>query len=215
MDGAAKGVSVSDELARLRLAVDELTLPRKTVSQVGYWSRSRHRKLRTHTVIHAPLLAELANAGVPRREGEGGRSAPGSRPPLRLDVIDAERAIVRGVLTWLELMALQTRGTLAADLRLLVGMAPILPGSVLEQLASRATGWTTLAKVVTGFEAAAFRPRAACPLCGESSSLRVRAETASAACVACGEGWRKSDGTIYVLAEHIKAANGERETESA
>lgn len=206
---------MTDELERLALAVNELTQPRQTVSRVGYWDRSRHRKLRTHTVTHAPLLVELASATEPRWEGEGGRSAPGSRPPLRLDAIDAERAIARGVLFWLAALTVESRGKLAADLRLLVGMAPILPGSVCERLASGAQGWATLAKVVTGFEAPAFRPRAACPLCSESGTLRVRAETASAACVSCGAGWRKSDATIYVLAEHIRLTNGERETESA
>lgn len=203
---------MSDELDRLVLAVDELTQPRQTVSRVGYWDRSRHKKFRVHVVTHAPLLKELADAISPRYEGEGGRSAPGSRPPLRLDAIDAERAIGRGVLEWLERLALESRSVLAFDLRQLVGMAPLLPESVLVKLVSNAMGWTTLAKVVTGFEAPAFRPRAACPLCSESGSLRVRAETASAACVACGAGWRKSDATIFVLAEHIRLTNGESES---
>lgn len=208
---------MSDELERLALAVNELTKPRQTVSQVGYWDRSRHRKLRTHTVTHAPLLVELANVGGGGSQSgdERGARYPTSRPPLRLDALDAQRAILAGVLTWLERLAAESRGGLYADLGQLVGLALPLPDSLAERVAHAAQGWATLAKVVTGFESAAFRPRAACPLCSEMQTLRVRVETASAACVACGEGWRKSDGTIYMLAEHIRQVNGERETESA
>ncbi len=191
---------------RLTLGVRELTEPRRTVEAVPGWTKSRHRTVKLHTVTHPPLLAALGHAVMPGAglRHKGVRTAPGSRPPIRLDAIDAQALIVRGVAQWTQALGNAPRGTVAKDLR---GMVGTLSGAVryLDAAVKSVQGWVTLCRVVSGWETPAFAPRgASCPVCEGVGGLRVRWETETAVCLRCGVSWGALNGSIYVLAEHIR-----------
>lgn len=73
------------------------------------------------------------------------------------------------------------------------------------------TSWWTWARVVTGWDTPAWQPANTCPLCGVRGTLRVRLDEQRATCVndACRETWDHFN--IGLLADHIRAENGESE----
>jgi hypothetical protein len=61
--------------------------------------------------------------------------------------------------------------------------------------------WWNQARIITGWDIPAFKPRATCPICDASGSLRVKLD--GALCVECRSLW---DGAqIGLLAEHIRS----------
>lgn len=194
---------------RLVSAVDELTLPYSTVNSVPYWDAARHRKFKMVRVDHPPLLVSLSLAVVPSGrgsdDGEGGRSAPGSRPAARLEAVDELERIKTGVLGWVELLALTSRHAIAADLRMLVGVGLNVSLVTLTRLSRDARGWACGARVVTGWEPPVFAPRVPCPRCECVTSLRIYPATRLGRCVACGVTWADDDGGFGVLVEHVRA----------
>lgn len=61
--------------------------------------------------------------------------------------------------------------------------------------------WWHQARIITGWDTAAFKPRATCPVCDVHGSLRVK--TDGALCVECRSIW--TDAEIGLLAEHIRS----------
>lgn len=74
--------------------------------------------------------------------------------------------------------------------------------------------WWTWARVVTGWDTAAWQPANTCPLCGTRGTLRVRLDEQRGTCVndACRETWDHTN--IGLLAEHIRAENNDTEEAS-
>lgn len=62
--------------------------------------------------------------------------------------------------------------------------------------------WWTQARIVTGWDAPAWRPDNTCPACGVRRSLRIRLAERVGFCVECRETWPTTD--YQVLAEHIR-----------
>lgn len=192
---------------RLWRAVQDLTQPRRTVEAVSYWDKARHRKWRTHVVDHPPLLIALERAVVPGHgaSGEHGvRRVPGSRPPLRLDAIDAQATIYGAVRVWVKRVDATSRGGVGADLALLAGLALTLPLVRLERLSKDAQGWVSLTRVLIGEESPSTALYAPCLTCDAIGGLRVRWQSQTAGCVKCGAGWRADDGSLTLLAEHVR-----------
>lgn len=209
---------MSEILPLLSEAVDELTKPhvhREQVSRYenGTWVHSRHR-----TDV-PPLVQQLRAAVEPSSSSDAGKSSFSSRPSARLDAIDTLLRIEAASAVWLTRCGQALRSTLEDNLRALVGCAPGLDEQQQWDLTREARRWATWARVTTGWEVPPFRPNNTCPLCGKRGGLRVRAgdgvtsyET-SAVCVECSEAWGPAE--IGLLAEHIRAENGEEQEGAA
>jgi hypothetical protein len=203
-------------LDRLVEAVDELVQPRihrePYIKRVGAtWVHDRHV---THV---ASLLDQLEQAVEPSGSTLAGHRVPGSAPALRIEAMNVLLVIDTEVSQAVQLWLGEERDSIAANLRALVGLASEL--GVLDQrdLAKGARRWRTMAAIVTGWEVPAQQLDNTCPLCAARGSLRVRLDTEAASgtgyCTECHETWDET--TIGLLANHIKAENGELSTENA
>ncbi|MGH4002205.1 MAG: hypothetical protein ACRDTJ_32590 [Pseudonocardiaceae bacterium] len=67
--------------------------------------------------------------------------------------------------------------------------------------------WWTQARIVSGWDSAAWRPANTCPACEQRGGLRVRLAAEAAVCIECRETWDRL--TIGLLAEHIRTENFE------
>lgn len=196
---------MSDLLADIATAADELTNPMHTVERIPDTNTYRHKRLRRVWVTNLPsLLDQLAAAIVPGEsyvEDEVTRAAFASRPAARLDAIDRLLAIEAGAAMWCVNTALKPRDDPAGNIRALVGKAPVLPSSDQRTLARDLVSWRTWAATVTGWEHPPHAPRAPCPLCDARGSLRIRLEKNTGCCMACGSAWDATN--IGLLTGHI------------
>jgi hypothetical protein len=68
--------------------------------------------------------------------------------------------------------------------------------------------WWTQARLMTGWDAPAWRPDNTCPACGERRSLRLRLEDRIGFCTECRETWPPD--AYQVLADHIRTESDAR-----
>lgn len=198
---------MTDQLTHLGDLVDQLCDTTTTEIPLHTWSPSRHKRMTAVTTIrHQPLIDALATAihGRGHSEQGGGRSVPGSRPPLDLGALDRYRAIEQGVDHWRNVFGTARRDNLKSDLRGLVGGASTAYSGLVDQLAAEAGKWVSWCRVIAGWDTPAWRPNAPCPVvdCG-AKALRVRLDKRTAICVACGETW--GNDRIELLGRHIHA----------
>lgn len=66
--------------------------------------------------------------------------------------------------------------------------------------------WWRQARIISGWDTAAYRPWATCPICEHRGGLRINLQLQSAFCVECRETWDPT--TIGILAQHIRTENG-------
>lgn len=202
---------MTDQLQHLGETVDQLCDTTTSHIPLYGWTASRHRRMvATRTIRHQPLLDALQTAvyGRGRSDHDGGRSVPGSRPPLDMGALDRRLAIEAGVDHWRTWFQVAPRGDLKRDLRGLVGGASRAPSDQLAQLARETDRWLTWCRVIAGWDTPAWRPNVPCLVegCGVRG-LRVRLDRSTACCVACGSTWDASN--IGILARHIREAKGE------
>lgn len=198
--------------------VDELTRPRWHVEQFHQWV-NRNRKLFAAKTLQPSLLAQLHRLAVEPEtveQGESGRSVPRSRPPGGFDALDRLMAIEAGSAKWVTVhLRRDLRDTVEDNLRLLVGAATRIDRDVdLRDLAADVRRWHGWAATLTGWQTPPWRPRVPCPWCERTGSLRVHLDRKWATCMACGEVWSTEDGTIFLLADHIRQL-GEQDTQGA
>lgn len=204
----------TDPLQDIREAVADLTRPRTNeepytkIDPHGTLVRSRHK---THV---PPLLEQLQEALEPGGTGDHGRAIPGSRAAARVDAMDTYMRIDQATYTWCKTYAESHRWDSITDrLRALADAAPRIEEPERHDLAREMRRWVVSAKVTTGWEVPPRRPNNSCPLCARKDTLRVRvgdgvtSNEASAVCTGCGETW--DDSNIGLLAEHIRAENGD------
>lgn len=67
--------------------------------------------------------------------------------------------------------------------------------------------WWHQARIVSGWDQAAYRLFNTCPICETRGSLRIKLEVHAALCVECREVWDAE--TIGLLAEHVRTENGD------
>lgn len=221
-------MSRDDALERLVAAVDELTMPRVTIENIPGWTAARNKTLRVHRAVHDALLVELALAihCTGASEGDRGHGVPGPRDPARLGAIDRLRAIESGVTEWLVRLQIMPRGSVAENLRALVGVAGEMSDDMLGWLSLEAHRWVIWARVVTGWQSPPFMPRAPCPACERIGGLRINLDRKAGCCMVCGADWYEQPkygadgeliaGSIYVLADYVREwTNDEPEGETA
>lgn len=202
---------MSDSIADLLAYADELTDPRRHVEVLTatYWDHNRNKKTRTkrRTTNLPSLLDQLAAAVQPGEayvEQEGARPGFASRPPARLDAIDRLLAIEAGAVRWVTSIGLTPRDTTAGNIRALVGISGTLDSDTLAALVTEVYLWRNWAMTVTGWRTPPFRPHVPCPVCDKVGSLRIRLDQSTACCMDCGEAWTETDGSLGLLAEHIR-----------
>lgn len=196
-------------VADIAAVADELTEPHQHIERIPYWNGSRNKKIRVHTTIQPGLLAQLhASVADPVRDAEhlGGRQTPASRPPLALEALSKHVAIVIGVTRWCWSLRLEIRDTAESNIRALVGKASELDTETRRALYDEMRLWRRWAAVMTGWESDLFEPRVACPVCDKVGTLRVNLKAKQAFCnnIDCAAGWSDEDGSLYVLADHIR-----------
>lgn len=177
--------------------VDELT--RSHTERSRYEIRGRGRTTRSrYKVVSVPSLIHQLEHAVPHSTRDE-RSAGGyqSRPTANVDAFDTWLRIDREARTLLEQLREPTHGTTTACVRRLFRAAP---GD--RAVARELRRWWAQARVVSGWDAPAWRPRSSCPMCGETGGLRIRRDDKVGMCVDCGETW--DPDTIGLLAEHIR-----------
>ena len=203
---------MTDSIADLLAYADELTDSRDHVEPItsSWWDHNRNKKTRTvrYKQRIPSLLDQLAAAVQPGEayvEQEGARPGFASRPPARLDAIDRLLAIEAGAARWVTSIGLTPRDTTAGNIRALVGISGTLDSDTLAALVTEVYLWRNWAATVTGWQTPPWRPRVACPVCETLGTLRIRLDRKTACCMDCGEAWSETDGSIFLLAEHIKA----------
>lgn len=202
------------DLLTIADCVEELTTPRThrepytRMTDAGTMISDRH-------VTHVPpLLEQLQQAIEPSsgRSVDSGLSVPSSRPSALIEAMDTYMRIDHDAYMWCKTYAEDRRwDSLTDKLRALVGAAGRMEDDTQHNLARACRSWLTAAKVTTGWEVPAHRPRNTCPLCGEKQTLRIRlgdgvtSNAASALCVNCFQTW--DDSNIGLLAAHIRTEN--------
>jgi hypothetical protein len=100
------------------------------------------------------------------------------------------------------------------NLRQIVGLATA-DGADIERIASDVASWRRRAEEVAGWRDPARQPYVRCPTCSRLGTLRVDLAERHAVCVSCRSAWSEAEGTIGLLAEHIRAERIEDDTPRA
>lgn len=178
-----------------------------------------------HTTKVPPLIQQLAEA-EPSSQGGSQRSTPGSRPAARIDALDTLIHIDMAAARWVRELGEDDPGSTIACVRKLYGLAASahhcghdkatkdgrkVTCCTVHKIERDFRTWWTQARIVSGWDTAAWAPNNTCPIpeCGVRRSLRVRVDEKTAMCMECRETW--DAGTIGILAEHIRAENNDRE----
>lgn len=177
-------------------------------------------------IVEAPALLHQLEHSSPIAAGERGRGGYGSRPAASIEAIDTLIRIDLDAARWVRDLGEDDPGNTILCVRFLgsllpstqsCGAKPTKEGTAITCCARHAIEhdirrWWTQARIVSGWDTAAWKPNNTCPLCGVRGSIRIRIDGAtdvSALCVECRETWDVA--TIPLLAEHIKAENHEDE----
>lgn len=193
---------------------DELTEARQHREPYTVWDHNRHRKTRHHITIQPGLLAQLYQSVIPAwstgEEPAGG--VPGSRPPLAVEALSRHDEIAMAALGWCDRLGITGRVSVESNVRALVGGAGNLDRGQLAALHADMRRWRGWCNVYLGWEHVVRIAGVRCPLpdCSTLSSLRINLTNATAVCHHCGADWSAADGSITVLAAHIKASSRAR-----
>lgn len=186
-----------------------LTEPREHTQPYDQWTKSRNRKFSTHVTRQPSLLAQLRVLVVsPVTEDSTGRSVPGSRTPEGAAAFDLLESITEGAAGWAAALTGRPRLTVRENLTAAVGAATGASDLHLKQVALDVAIWLEAVQIATGWEDRTVRPYARCPHCERLGTLRLKAGADDRAwCVGCGAVWSRAEGTIGLLADHIRAVN--------
>lgn len=174
-----------------------------------------------HTTQIPPLIQQLAEAEPASNGDSSQRSTPGSRPAARIDALDTLNLIDHAAAAWIRKLGEDDPGNTIACIKKLYGLAA---GAHFCNKPATKEGrnviccdthkierdlrtWWTQARIITGHDTQAWAPNNTCPMCAERRSLRIRLDDHQAMCTSCRETW--DTGSIGLLAEHIRAENGE------
>lgn len=183
-----------------------------TVRRGGTVYTSRH-------VTHVPsLLEQLRKAGRPST-GENSPGAYSSRPAAHIEAMDTLLIIDREASRWVRVLGAQDPDTTEQCILRLHGLHAGLTACRSKRTSKHGCcdahrieadikRWWTQARIVTGWDSAAWRPDNTCPMCGKRGTLRVRFSAASALCIDCRETWDRE--TLGLLAQHINLENDAR-----
>ncbi|WP_418063958.1 hypothetical protein [Pimelobacter simplex] len=204
--------------------IAQLTRPFRNAEAYTLESSGTSYSLR-HRVRTPSLIEQLQHAAPLTGGGDHARSGYSSRPAGSIEAIDTMIWIDREAARWVRDLGEDDPGDTAACVRLVGSLLPSTEvcGPRPQRDGNRAPDccarhaiehdvrrWWTQARIVSGWDIAAWKPNNSCPLCAERGTLRVRVNTSTdvtALCVGCRETW--DNATIALLAEHIRLENHE------
>lgn len=195
----------------IRDTADALTEPHQHREQVPYWDASRHKKYRHHITVQPGLITQLYQSVIPTNtadDGSGSASTPSSRPPLALEALSRHLVIRGAVHRWCHSLDIKVRKSVESNIRALVGAAGNLDEDDAHVLLSEMRQWRRWAAVLTGWETVYQPAGVTCPVCEQGNTLRINLTTRTGMCRECGSSWAEDDGSIAVLADHIRVASG-------
>lgn len=166
-------------------------------------------KMPDGTVVHkvsCPSLLDQLSSREPS-SGEGVRRGFGSRPAAAIEAIDMARTINNEARAWAKTLGISSSGKPATVVLRLHGASAQMDRETLADFTITVRRWWVGARILSGWDSAPFKPRNHCPICGELGTLRIVVTDRLAHCVDCKSGW--DSATLGVLAEHIRAENGE------
>lgn len=171
-----------------------------------------------HVTTNPPLIEQLwgSNANQAGEDAGGlGAAHPSSRPAANLDAIDAAARIDGASATWIVELGGKDPGDTIDRVLAVHGLAAGVERCgrragragdnccTYHQIEVDVRSWWVQARVLTGWDSAAWKPDATCPLCAERRTVSIRWSSGLATCTSCHECW---DGdNIGILAEHIRA----------
>lgn len=175
-----------------------------------------------HHATTVPSLLEQLSGDEKASTDAGTAGAPASKPPAYLDAIDTLIHIDRAAARWVRDLGEDDPGDTAACVRKLYALAASAQfcgrgkATIEDRKVTCCTvhaierdmrRWWSQSRIVSGWDTAAWSPNNTCPMCSERRTIRIRIEDRTAMCVSCRETWEP--GTIGLLAEHIRAENGD------
>lgn len=195
---------------RMTLAdyVQELTQPHDHTETYQTRSITGTGFVDAHYTTHAPsLLAQLwANDTPSANAEEGPRPGFQSKPAARLDALDTAVRIDLDASRWVRDLGEDDWHTdTAATIRQLHGLAASADPVTRAAITRDVRRWWIRARIVTGWDSAAWTPDNTCPQCGDRGTLRVRLADHIGTCTndGCRVVWDETN--IGLLADHIRA----------
>lgn len=182
-----------------------------------------------HVTTVPPLITQLWDNDLPSNAAETGpRPGFASKPAARLDALDTAVRIDLGAHRWVTDLGEQARSVDTVDLvRQLHGLSASahrcdrrtarrdeetrkIICCTWHAIEHDVRSWWTQARIVTGWDSPAWEPDATCPQCGERGTLRIRLVEQIGMCTndGCRVTW--DQGTIGLLADHIRAESSSR-----
>ena len=165
---------------------------------------------RDHHVSVTALVQQLWDNDTPSAASEDGpRPGYASKPAARLEALDTLTWIDREAARWVRDLGEDDHHTDAAStLRQLHSLAVAASDEVRKNITADVRRWWIRARIVTGWDSAAWTPDNTCPHCDERGTLHVRLADQIAMCTndACRALWDRE--TIGLLADHIRVESG-------
>ncbi len=175
----------------------------------------------------APALITQLVGASPAGSGEMSGSAASSRPAARIEALDTLMLIDFEAGDWLYRLGARAPSDTRARILRLHGLHPSTETCGRPEHSKRKGGdwccqrgwlentvrlWWQQARIITGWDTAAFRPRgASCPNCEAPKSLRVKVD--GALCIECRTVWDADQ--VGLLGEHVRVEREERERDLA
>lgn len=171
-----------------------------TTREAGAWVAHDHR-----TQVPALLAQLIANDTPSATAEEGPRPGFSSKPAARLEAIDLAIRIDLDAARWVrDLGENDDRADTAATVRQLHGLSASADPVQRKAIEHDVRRWWIAARIVTGWDSAAWTPDNTCPQCTERGTLRVRLADHMGICTndVCRSVW--DEATIGLLADHIR-----------
>lgn len=174
-----------------------------------------------HTTTVPALIVQL-NEADKTKTGDLTGSTPGSRPTASIEALDTLIHIDHEAAAWVRKLGHDDPGSTIACITKVYSLAASAKfcgrdKAVLEdrevvccpvhRIERDLRRWWTQARIASGWDTHAWSPNNTCPVCTERRTLRIRVDDRTAFCTSCRETWVA--GTIGLLAEHVRAENGD------
>lgn len=179
-----------------------------------------------HLTQVPPLITQLTEAN-PAPKGDMTGAGPCSRPAANIDALDTYTHIDIKAARWIRDLGEDDPADTIGCIRKLYSLAASAHhcGKAKATIDDRKVvcctvhaierdirHWWTQARIVSGWDMAAWAPNNTCPMCTERRTLRIRPDDQTAMCTGCRETWDRSN--IGLLAEHVRQENGEDQAAS-
>ena len=161
-----------------------------------------------HTTQTPPLLDQLANAEKTTHE-EAGFAGFQPAAPLWLEPLDTLALIDREASAWIRNLGDDDPPTAKECVLRLHGLWASATNQAKRDIEHDVRRWWTQARIISGWDSAAWKPDNTCPLCNERRSLRIKLSDQAGFCTGCRETWTPE--TIGLLVDHIRLENREDE----